>query len=71
MLDSPRFQEPININALILKIIASKDFPGGPVANTQCSQCREPGFNPWSGNQMPHAVTRDPAMKIKDPAGCN
>ena len=26
------------------------DFPGGPVAKTSCSQCREPRFNPWSGN---------------------
>ena len=24
--------------------------PGGPVAKTQHSQCRGPGFNPWSGN---------------------
>ena len=24
-------------------------LPGGPVAKT-CAQCREPGFNPWSGN---------------------
>ena len=22
------------------------DFPGGPVARTPCSQCREPRFNP-------------------------
>ena len=26
------------------------DFPGGTVAKTPCSQCRGPGFNPWSGN---------------------
>ena len=26
------------------------DFPGGPVAKTSLSQCREPGFDPWSGN---------------------
>ena len=26
------------------------DFPGGPMAKTQCSQCRGPGFNPGSGN---------------------
>ena len=24
--------------------------PGGPVAKTLHSQCRAPGFNPWSGN---------------------
>ena len=27
-----------------------KDFPGGPVGKTPCSQCRGPGFDPWSGN---------------------
>ena len=26
------------------------DFPGGPVANAWSSQCRGPGFEPWSGN---------------------
>ena len=29
---------------------SSKDFTGGPVAKTLHSQCREPEFNPWSGN---------------------
>ena len=28
----------------------SWDFPGGPMAKIPCSQCRGPGFNPWSGN---------------------
>ena len=27
-----------------------RDFPGGAVDKTLCSQCRGPGFNPWSGN---------------------
>ena len=27
-----------------------QDFPGVPVAKTLNSQCREPGFEPWSGN---------------------
>ena len=26
------------------------DFPRGPVAETLCSQCRGPGFDPWTGN---------------------
>ena len=26
------------------------DFPSGPVARTRCSQCRGPGFDPWSKN---------------------
>ena len=27
-----------------------QDFPGGPVGKTPRSQCRGPGFDPWSGN---------------------
>ena len=26
-----------------------RDFPGGPMAKTPCSQCRGQGFNLWSG----------------------
>ena len=26
------------------------DFPAVPMAMTLCCQCREPGFDPWSGN---------------------
>ena len=26
-----------------------RDFPGGPVDKTLCSQCRRGGFDPWSG----------------------
>ena len=26
-----------------------QDFPCGPVAKTLCSQCRGPGFDPWTG----------------------
>ena len=43
----------------------SRDFPGGPVAKTLCSQHRGPGFNPWSGKiphhvakKIPHAATK-------------
>ena len=32
-----------------IKINILKDFPGGPVAKTLCSQCRGTGFQPWSG----------------------
>ena len=31
----------------------SRDFPGGPVAKTSHSQCREPRFGPWSGSWIP------------------
>ena len=27
-----------------------RDFLGGSIAETPHFQCREPGFNPWSGN---------------------
>ena len=30
--------------------IYSRDFPGGSVAKTPHSQCRDPRFNPGSGN---------------------
>ena len=38
--------------------IKSWDFPGGPVAKASCFQCRRPGFDPWSGNSIPHAATK-------------
>ena len=31
-------------------MIAFWDFPGGPAGKTPYSQCRESGFDPWSGN---------------------
>ena len=33
-------------------------FPGGPVAKTPSSQCRGPGFDPWSGNKILYATTK-------------
>ena len=36
---------------------ARKKKTASPVAKTLCSQCREPGFDPWSGNWIPHATT--------------
>ena len=35
-----------------------RHFPGGPVAKTLQSQCRGPGFDPWSGNWLLHAMTK-------------
>ena len=45
------------------KPVGGRDFPGGPVGKTPCSQCRGPGFYPWLGNHMlqlksPHATTK-------------
>ena len=34
-----------------------QDSPGGPVDKTSGSQCRGPGFDPWSGNYIPHGFT--------------
>ena len=31
---------------------------GGPVAKTLLCQCRGFGFDPWSGNWIPHAETK-------------
>ena len=55
------------------------DFPGGPVARTPHSQCRRPGFDPWSGTRshmpqlrvcmsplkIPNAVTKIPNAETK------
>jgi hypothetical protein len=41
-----------------VKELTCWDFPGGPGAKTPCSQCRGPGFDFWSGNQIPHASTK-------------
>ena len=43
------------------------DFPGGPVAKTPCSQFRGPRFKPSSGNEIPHAATKNSHDAIKDP----
>ena len=48
--------------------IVMRDFPGGPVAKTLHSQCMGPGFNIWSGNQIPHAATKSSHAAAKDPA---
>ena len=47
---------------------SSRDFPGGPVAKSPCSQNRDPGFDPWSGNLIPHAATESLQAVTKDPA---
>ena len=42
------------------------DFPGDPVAKTLCSQCREPRFNPWSRNYIPHVASKTLCAANKD-----
>ena len=44
-----------------VKITSILDFRGGPVAKTPHSQCSGPRFDPWSGKQIPHVATKDPA----------
>ena len=38
------------------KIFLKKYFPAGPVSKTLHSQCMGPGFDPWSGNQIPDLI---------------
>ena len=45
-------------------VVRLGDFPGGPVAKIPRSQCKVLGFNPWSGNQIPHAVTKTRHSRI-------
>ena len=49
------------------------EFPGGPVAKTPFSQCREPRFNPWLGNGIPYATTQSlhATAKTEYPMYCN
>ena len=39
------------------------------MAKTPRSQCRAPGFDPWSGSEIPHAATKkeDPVCHNKGP----
>ena len=48
---------PTPLQKNLTKIQKSRDFPGGPMVKTPNSQCKEPGFNPWSRNWIPHAAT--------------
>ena len=42
------------------------DFPGGPVAETLCSQCREHRSDPCSGARSHMPQLKDPACYSKD-----
>ena len=48
-----------------------REFPDGSVAKTLCSQCRELGFDPWSGNCIPCATAKCLHAATKDPMGHN
>ena len=38
------------VRKLFTENSTGRDFPGGPAVKTLRSQCRGPGFDPWSGN---------------------
>ena len=41
-----------------VRIKCFRDFPSGPMLKIPHSQCRGPGFDPWSGNSILHATTK-------------
>ena len=51
--------------------ICKRDFRGGPVAKTLCSQCKGLRLDSWAGNQIPHAKTKNLHASTRDPACCN
>ena len=42
------------------------DFPGGPVTEIQCSQCKQSGFDPCSGNEIPRAAAKHSHVTVQD-----
>ena len=48
----------LDFKLLWLMKIDFRDFPSGPMAKIPWSQCRGPGFDSWSENWIPHAVTK-------------
>ena len=40
------------------KKTTSRGFPGFQRLGLSARSAGDPGFNPWSGNQTPHAVTK-------------
>ena len=62
-------QLPFNYKQGLLLLnlrIPVRDFPGGSMAKILHSQCRGPGLNPWSGNWIPRAATKDSIFWNKD-----
>ena len=43
----------------------SREFSGGPLVKTSGSQCRWPGFDPWSGNEIPMPQLRVPMPQLR------
>ena len=49
----------LGIRQIKVKNQVPGDFPSGPVAKTLCSQCRVPGFDPWSRNSDSTCCNQD------------
>ena len=48
---------PCRTPDMLSKKQITRDFLGGPGAQTPSSQCTGPGFDSWSGKLCPHAAT--------------
>ena len=46
------------VRIAIIKKPTNRDFPGGSVVKTPCSQCRGPGSIPGQGTKIPHTTTK-------------
>ena len=58
------------MNGRIGNLIRSQRLPWGSVVETLHSQCRGPGFDPWSGKSVPHTATRS-VCAATEGAGCS
>ena len=50
---------PLAWGKVLLRMGYYRDFTSGPEAKIPGSQCKGPGFDPWPGNRIPHAATKD------------
>lgn len=63
-------------DGIMAKQYSRWNLPCGPRVKTLHTQCRQPGFDPWSWKEIPHATiksvgaTKGPhaVTKIEDPA---
>ena len=52
------YAETIKFYQQMMKISFFVEFPGSLAAGTLCSLYKGPGFDLWSGNQIPHVSAR-------------
>ena len=53
------------------RVILTWDFPGGHWLRLHTPKCRAPGFDSWSGNNIPHAITKGLHATVKDSTCCS